>query len=239
MINQGIICSDIAKNLKISKSHVSYYILKAKKKNLVKEILRDTFTSIQITQAGKNFLDQYSKNNPVTPICRLENLQLIAPITLMPRIPVDWKKIEMRNWAQYNSQVDNVKIRINQGNIPTLEQFPSPVDGDNPNDLITITVYECVNALLELHSRIGLRVGKLEIASKPEWVVYDPVAKMFCKYNGQVNFDGIGKINASKPRRIGEIEFYDPRILIDYLTMPIRVKNMETKLDIIFDKLNK
>jgi hypothetical protein len=107
------------------------------------------------------------------------------------------------------------------------------------NDLLTITVYECVNAVLELNARIGLRVGKLKIASKPEWVVYDPVAKAFCKYNGQVTYDGIGKVNASKPKRIGEIEFHDVRILIDYLTMPIRVRNMETKLDIIFDKLNK
>ena len=81
-------------------------------------------------------------------------------------------------------------------------------------------------------------MGKLKIASKPEWVVYDPVAKAFCKYNGQVTYEGIGKVNASKPRRIGEIEFHDPRNLIDYLTMPKRVKNIETKLDIVFDKLN-
>lgn len=238
LVQERIIAADIARRLKMNKSHVSYYIKKSKECGFIKEITRDTFAVLEVTQPGKNFLDQYYKNNPLTPICRLENIQFIAPITLMPKIPVDWKRVEMHNWIQYNSQVDNVKVRLNLGKTPTLELFPSPVDGDNPNDLIIITVYECVNALTELYTRIGLRVGKLEISSKPEWLVYDPVAKMFCKYHGQITYEGIGKVYVSKPRRIGEIEFHDPRNLIDYLTMPKRVKNIETKLDIVFDKLN-
>jgi hypothetical protein len=239
MINQEIICSDIAKNLKISKSHVSYYISKAKKKNLVKEVLRDTFTSIQITQVGKNFLDQYNKNNLSLPICRLENIQLKAVITKMPSIPVDWKRIQMHNWAQYLSQIDRVRVRLNNGRVPSLELMPSPVEGNNVYNIMFAVGYECLNALLELYDRTGLRVGKMEVVSKPEWVVYDPVAKAFCKQNGQVTYDGIGKVNASKPRDIGELEFHDPRNLIDYMAMPARVKNIETKLDFIIDKLNK
>lgn len=238
LVQERIIAAEIARRLNMSKSHVTYYIKKSKEWGFIKQVTRDTFAVLEVTQPGKNFLDQYNNNNPLTPICRLENIQFIAPITLMPKTPVDWKRVEMHNWIQYNSQLDNVKVRLNLGKTPTLELFPSPVDGDNPNDLFTITVYECVNAVLELHARIGLRVGKLEIASKPEWVVYDPVAKAFCKYHGQVTYEGIGKVNASKPRRIGEIEFHDPRNLIDYLTMPKRVKNIETKLDIVFDKLN-
>lgn len=239
LIQGGIIAADIARRLKMNKSHVSYYIKKSKELGFIKEVTRDTFAVLEVTQPGKNFLDQYNKNNPLTPTCRLENLQFIAPITVMPKIPVDWKKIEMHNWAQYNSQIDNVKVRLYLGNTPTLELLPSPVDGDNPNELIIITVYECVNALLILQDRIGLRVGKLEVCSKPEWLVYDPVAKASCKYNGQVTYPGIGQVNASKPKRIGEIEFHDPRNLIDYMNMPITLKNIETKLDFIIGIFNK
>jgi DNA-binding MarR family transcriptional regulator len=130
LVQDGIVAAEIAGTLDISRSHVSYYITKSKKRGFIKELARDAFAVLELTQPGKNFLDQYNKNNPVTPICRLENLELIAPITLLPEIPMDWKKIQMRNWAQYNSQVDNVKVRVNLGKTPTLELFPSPVDGD-------------------------------------------------------------------------------------------------------------
>lgn len=194
---------------------------------------------LNLTQAGKKFLDQYNKKNPSLPICRLENIQLKAKITQMPTVPVDWKKIEMHNWVQYSSQIDTVKVRLNLGKEPTLELIPSPVDGENPYEILVIIVYECLNALLELYSRIGLKVDKLKVISRPEWVVHDPVAKQFCEHNGQVTYDGIGKVNASKPRHIGELEFHDPRILTDYMTMPTRVRNIAEKLDYLIDGSNR
>ena len=58
-----------------------------------------------------------------------------------------------------------------------------------------------------------------------------PSCKSFCKSNGQVTYDGIGKVNASPPRRIGEFEFHDPRALVDYLAMPKRINNIEKMLE--------
>lgn len=237
MIDQGIICSDIAKKLNISKPHVSYYIRKAEKKNLVKEIFRDTFKSIQITQAGKNFLDQYDKNQISVPILRAENIQFRAVITQMPTVLVDWKKIEMHDWTQYSSQIDDVKVRINTGATPILELLPSPVEGDDPYGLFVIYVCECLNVLFDLRDKIGLKVGKLELGSRGEWLVHDPIAKAFCKQNGQVTYEGIAKVNASKPRNIGEFEFHDPRVLKDYLLMPYRLKNIEEQVRKILEQL--
>ena len=91
-------------------------------------------------------------------------------------------------------------------------------------------VFACVNVLLELHDKFGIRVGPLELGSRGEWLVYDPVAKSFCKNNGQVTYDRIGKVNASPPRHVGEFEFYDPRALADHLAMPKRVQNIENML---------
>jgi hypothetical protein len=237
MINQGIICSDISKKLNISKSHVSYYVRKAKEKNLIKEVFRDTFKSIEISQAGKNFLDQYDKNRVSVPICRAENIRFKAVIVQMPAIPVDWKKIEMHNWTQYTSQIDSVKVRLNTGNNPTLELLPSPVEGNDPFDLFVTNIYECLNVLIDLHYKIGLKVGRLQLGSRGEWLIYDPVARAFCKHNGQVDYQGIAKVNASKPLNIGELEFYDPRVLKDYLLMPNRLKNIEHNIGRILQLL--
>ena len=198
----------------------------------IKQVTRDAFVILELTQAGKNLLDQYTQNNPPSvPICRLENIQFKAKILQMPTIPVDWKKIEMHNWTQYKSQIDSVHVRLNDGAVPTLLLIPSPVEGDDPYSVIHGYVFACVNVILELHDKIGLRVGPLELGSRGEWVVYDPVAKSFCKNNGQVTYDGIGKVNASPPRHIGEFEFHDPRALIDYLVMPKRIQNIEKMLE--------
>ena len=132
MINQEVICSDIAKKLNMEKSHVSYYVSKAIALTFVEKTMRSSFVEFKLTQAGKNFLDQYNKNNPTIPICRAENIQFKATIVRMPTIPVDWRIIEMRNWTQYTSEIDSVKVRINMGNNPTLELIPSPVEGNDP-----------------------------------------------------------------------------------------------------------
>ena len=52
---------------------------------------------------------------------------------------------------------------------------------------------------------------------------------MFCKINGQVTYEGVAKVNASRPRSIGELEFFDPRALYDYLLMPPRLQSIETR----------
>jgi DNA-binding MarR family transcriptional regulator len=240
LIKQGTIASDIARRLNMKKSHVSYYITKAKNLGYLKQVTRDAFAFNELTQAGKNLLDQYTQNNPSTPICRLENIQFKAKILQMPTIPVEWKRIEMHNWTQYISDIDSVHVRLNHGAVPMLLLLPSPVEGDNPFQLYTVMVFACVNVILELHDKFGLRVGPLELGSRGEWLVYDPVAKSFCKSNGhgQITYDGIGKVNASPPRHIGEFEFHDPRALVNYLAMPKRVQNIEAMLTKILSQGN-
>ncbi len=236
MIKEGAIAADIARTLDIKKSHVSYYIHKAKDKGLIKEITRDAFKILELTNSGKKFLDQYENNGSKPPICRAENIQFRAQIIQMPTIPVDWKKIQMHNWVQYQSEIDSIKLKLNLGKIPTLEFLPSPLDGSDPYDLLITMVYECMNVQFDLYNKFGLKTDKLQLGSRGEWVVYDPIAREFCKYNGQVNYEGVGKVNSSKPRNIGEFEFHDPRALHDFLHMPMRLKNIERLLEQLAQK---
>lgn len=237
MISEGIIRSDIAKKLNLPKSHVSYYTTRLQQIGFVQKSMRSSYIECELTQAGKKFLDQYRKNNLSLPICRSENIRFKAVVTQMPTKQVDWKKIEMHNWAIYTSEVDGIKVKLNKGNVPTLELLPSPIEGNDPYELFIVYVYDCMNVLMNLYDKIGLKVGRLQLGSRGEWLVYDPIARAFCKHNGQVEYETIGKVNASKPKHIGELEFHDPRALQDYLLMPQRLKNIEELLKDIQSKL--
>ena len=236
MIKEGKIEADIARELNLNRSHICYYVGKANKLGFVEKSKRDVFVELRVTQSGKNFLDQYNKNNPSIPLCRVENIQFSAPIIKMPTIPVCWKRIEMHNWTQYNSEIDSVKVRLNAGKNPMLELIPSAVEGSDPFDLYTTLLYDCINVVNDLYSKIGLEVGRLKLSSRAEWLTYDPIARSFCKTNGQVEYEGIGKVNASMPRKIGEFEFFDPRALVDYLLMPQRLKRVENLIETLLSK---
>src|SRR5215467_14953933 len=117
MIEQDYAASQIANKLGRDKQLISYYVNKLEKLGYIKVRTRDVYKLLEITQTGKNFLDQYttSHSNNIKPICRLENIRFKASISTMPPESIDWKKIEMNNWTQYNSEIDSVKIRLNDG----------------------------------------------------------------------------------------------------------------------------
>lgn len=72
-----------------------------------------------------------------------------------------------------------------------------------------------------------MEIGRLELSSKGEWVVYNPLAKVITGITGRITVDGVGKINASLPGRIGEFEFHDPRTAAEFLEMPRRLARLE------------
>jgi hypothetical protein len=94
---------------------------------------------------------------------------------------------------------------------------------------------DCNEVARKLEQILDMQIGRLEMEPRPEWVVYDPVANIISKQNGQVTVDQLGKINASKPLRKGELEYFDPRFAAEYLTMPRRLSHIEQLLeDLIF-----
>jgi predicted transcriptional regulator len=141
MINDNFSLTKISEVVNIKKSHVSYYVKKAKLIGYVNEVLRDKIKILELTQPGKNFIAQYetkSENEKEAlnqPICRLENIRFKAHVIRMPAINADWKKVEMNNWSQYGFEVDSIRIHLNHGDTPSIEFIPSAVDGDDPYKL--------------------------------------------------------------------------------------------------------
>ena len=118
-------------------------------------------------------------------------------------------------------------MHINNVSQPTIEFIPPPIDGDNVEDMRSQLLQDCIAVCGELEERLGMQIGRLHPSSKGEWVVYDPVAKSLSNHLGQITVDGVGKVNASKPRRRGEFEWFSPRDCADYMTMPKRLANIE------------
>ncbi|MGE5661295.1 MAG: hypothetical protein ACM3X1_03510, partial [Ignavibacteriales bacterium] len=124
------------------------------------------------------------------------------------------------------------------GKIPSIEFIPSPINGSNPWELYGILYNDCNEVARKLEQILCMEIGRLEIEHGPEWVVYDPVASIISKQNGQITVDQLGKINASKPLRRGELEYFDPRFAVEYLSMPKRISNIEKLLEDLVKKEN-
>ena len=236
--------TQLAAELKISKPHISYYVRKAIKRGYIKELFRDKMRVLELTQLGKTFLDQYGRHTSSTyqnqlPICRTENIRFKARVCKFPGKPLDWNKVEMNNWSQYNSTIDNIKVHLNCSKIPSIEFIPSPINGSNPWELFGILYNDCNEAAKKLEQTLDMEIGRLEIEKHPEWIVYDPVASIISKQNGQITVEGLGKINASKPLRRGELEYFEPSFAAEYLSMPRRISNIEQLLEELVKKEKK
>jgi hypothetical protein len=195
MVGDGLTATQMARTLNRSKPLISYYLRRAKQLGYVKENLRDTFKALEITQPGKNFLAQYT-NSINTTMCRLENVRFKAKVYKMPSTTIDWKKTQLNNWSQYGSKVDNIIIHLNNAKIPTIEFIPAAIDGDDPYKLFATVLYDCTKAAEKIEETLTMEIGRFELSSRAEWLIYDPVAREFCKHLGQVTVDRIGKVNA-------------------------------------------
>jgi hypothetical protein len=242
MINDGCRATEIAKVLQVSKSLLSYHINKAIISGYVVEAGRDTFKIYELTQPGKKFLAMYQQQQQQhnkagqesslsTPICRAENVRFKAPVHKMPSKPVDWHKVEMNNWNQYNTEVGSVKVKLNDGDNPTIEFLPAAVDGNDPNKLYIELFSDCDEVAKNLEQRFDMQIGRLELSSKGEWVVYNPLAKAITNMIGRITVEGIGMINASLPDRHGEFEFHNPLAAAEFLEMPGRISRLEQDVD--------
>jgi predicted transcriptional regulator len=229
MIDEGFTASQIAKKFNLSKQRVSYHVCNLMKRGYVIEMQRDTFKILQVTQAGKNFLAMYHHLSTI-PICRAENIRFKASVYKMPLLPVDWHKVEMHNWNQYSTSVGCVRVILNDADNPTIEFLPAPIDGSDPIKLYCSLLLDCSDVAKNLEQTLDIRIGRLELSSKGEWVVYNPLAKAITDKIGRVTVEGIGKINASLPGRFGEFEFHDPRAAAQFLDMPRCVARLDQEV---------
>ncbi len=217
----------IARKFGIDKRKVNYYV-----KNLVNmACIGMEGKALYMTQAGLEMLDRLESEYS-NPRIRLENVRFKYHLVEQPRNKPDFKEVKLKNWKQYIGKVDNITVRINPD---SLELIPSAVEGDHPYELYYIAHYDCDQVILNICEQWKMKVGNAVVSSRPEWAVYDPVARLFTKYNGQLRLECVGKINASAPNHVGELEFFDPLAVADYLEMPQNVHDIKQMVQRLLD----
>ena len=205
---------EICNTLGISKQRLSYYTSKLTMMGYIELVARDVFNIWKVTEAGQRFLDKYQHNNKYNnkPLCRAEHIRFKAAVISLPEpIPTNWNKAPMNNWTEYWFELNNVKIKLNCGQSPSVEFIMPPVDDyeGNPEKIYCLLQTNCQEVVQQIQNIYNMRIGPIELSSNGEWVVYDPIAKAVSK-QFNVSIPGVAKINASKPVKRGEFEFPTP-----------------------------
>jgi predicted transcriptional regulator len=221
MIKEGIPTPEICGTLGISRQLLFYHVSKLLTKGYIKKEARGSFNIYKVTSVGQAFLDKYHRNNKynIKPVGRVEHVRFKAPVIILPEpIPTNWNKAPMHNWMEYWFELNDVKIKLNHGQSPTIEFIMPPVDDyeGNPQKIYCILQTQCMHVVQQIENVYNMDIGALELSSNGEWVIYDPVAKAVSEqYN--VNIPGVAKINASRPALYGEFEFTTPYDAAAYL----------------------
>jgi hypothetical protein len=94
---------------------------------------------------------------------------------------------------QYTTELGSVRVKLNVGDTPTIEFLPAAV----PLHLYFRLFSDCSEVAKHFEETLDMQIGRLELSSKGEWVIYNPLAKGITNKMGRVTVDGVGKINAS------------------------------------------
>jgi len=223
--------SKIARLLGKSKQTINYYIRRLRDEGYIRREVRDAIVFYELTDLGKNFLEWLEGSSFSFGFVRLERVVFRYPVLggldvngLDRFIGNGWRVNRLRNWVQLHGRVFNVFVRLNLSGKPSLEVYCEPIEGKNPFELYYYARVEADYVARCVERDYGLKLGVPEESSRPEWAVFDPVANKFTENFNLKTSDA--KMDRSPPRRLGEIEWFNPEAAKEYLLMPLRVKEL-------------
>jgi len=222
-IKSGEYPAKIARMLGISKQLCHYYVKRLERSGLIRKEVRSSVVFYSLTERVKDVLDRFERGLGLADReIRLHNVVFKFAILSGPRVPVDWHKVvAMRNWSQLVGTERQLTVRKNPDSI---EIFPDVIYGRDPFELFGIARDEAMRLARYLESKFQMRLSETPAVSRrPHFGVYDRIADML-PYQFS---DDVAKIDRSEGA--GEIDFYDPEDVKNYLLSTSRM--MPNKLD--------
>ena len=75
----------------------------------------------------------------------------------------DLKKLEHHNWSSRQTEINDITVRLLEGNIPHVEMIVKGVDGVGPDDIISGVAFELSSGQdgdvgASKHHRLGLSI---------------------------------------------------------------------------------
>jgi len=206
---------------RISRQKVSYWTKKAVRGGLLRLSTRDVITLYQLTPKGRELCQENLTGGDR--IVRLHSFSVKYPIVEEPRVPVDWKKVEMQNWDRFIGSELGLTVEKTSKSIII---HADAVRGRDPWQLTIIAYRECEKAARHLESKFQMRLEPGELMRKPHFSVRDPLAEKLGEFM-EVS-DDIGKLDQSEGQ--GELDLYDPNFVKNYLLSFTMIPRMASNL---------
>lgn len=228
-LKEGYYPAKIARKLKINKGTLSKWLKKMEKAGMIERIPKTypAFYEVKQTEVATFSVGDRKRailQKKPQKIVRLHNVSFKYPILKDAKIPVDkcWK---LKTHTQFFGQTKwGTYIKTNK----SLIIHPKQEYGTDPYRLYNTmrNKAEKIRDYLQIH--FGLVVGDPEQIRKPHYAVPDAYAK---KASGKIEFaNELGKIDQSEGEE-GEIDWFSPEAVDEYLKMPNKVSNLEQKID--------
>jgi len=221
----------IGRLLGLSPKLAWYYINKLEKLGYIRTEVKTPIKIVRLTSSGQNFLERI-ETSLFSRSLRLERVVFKYPIIEEPKVVIDWRKVQLRNWGQLLGRECGVFVRKNP---KSLEVFCEPVSGDNPWELYHYARLEADFVARRLEQKFEMKLGIPEMARRPEFAIYDPVAREFTKFFDLK--DDVARIDRSPPKQLGEIDWLSPEMAKEYLLTPLRLRSMEKTIQGILESL--
>jgi len=231
LLEEGMYPAKIAKLLNISKQRLYYWLNKLTRAGIFYKEKLGRITRYYLTDYGKKFFTR-CEGRARFGLVRLHNVCFKFPIVSPPRVPVDWRRVSMRNWARFIGKVGEVTVECTTRHVLIYPRVR--VDRD-PYRALLKAYEEALLVARVLEEKFQMRLGLPEINRKPHFGFYDPVAQEIARHT-QVSTD-IGKIDASEGR--GENEYFSAEWSAEYQAMPMRLRRIEESLSQLISVVEK
>jgi hypothetical protein len=231
-VRSGLYPSLIARKLGKKRNLIHYHVKKLEKLGFVERQIsvyegriktRGVITPFKLTENGSRFLAEIEKGVLYRKL-RLHNCYWLYPIIQPPKIKIDWRRVELRNWGQLIGRELGLTVRKNPNSV---EIISSVIYGDDAYGLLFRSRDEADIVASHLEQRFCMKLGRPKLSRKPHFGIYDPLA---CKWSKSFQLrTKYGNIDISE--EFGEIDFTDPLSATNYLSMPNRLERIEKSLE--------
>ena len=228
LVFHSLTCSDLSKNLGISKQLVVYWCNKLLKEGLIEKPFRGIY---DISDTGKKLLDGFTVEKGKL-LVRLENMRFSFPIlknSSYLQTNFRWKKTSKLNGVTilYDKIWGHtIRIILNPNN-PTIEITCKQKLGSDIYEMYDEAKDDAKTIADIFQEQTKVVLGEPRQAMKPEWAVSSEIAESILSVtcSSQIRTSQ-GIINRSKGRN-ADLEVRDPRHAVSILEMPLRLERLE------------
>jgi len=222
-------CKDMCNVVKTDKQLLNYYLKKLETEDFVRKIFHGSY---QITESGKNFLEQLEKKHSKQMI-RLENMRYKYPIysdihELLESLP--WKKSSIKHVDIFYVKFNEYSIRMFVAKNTSIEITCKHWHGSDIYQIMWQARDDIEKIMYEFCDKFNVKLGKCEPSMRPDFAIPSKISESILKSCGlsQLQSDS-AVLNKSKDRGY-DYETHDIESAQLVLELPYMIQQMSKEI---------